>query len=231
MEKLLRTLVYLVKIFSRKTGEALEARFELPILEQKIVDSKMAAADVLKSIAIQGAEKDALVREVEDIEESIEELIGYLKEAHSKGITDLIQKTAKSIAKKRNKLTRKKAILDQLTVDLDSMEFELGKMNENIEKVDTEATVVKTRAALDDAQDKIDNVFDGAGTSLKGAAGTLASIKERQQKKADVRKNLQRLEKEGTDSELLDEMQSAGIKTSDEISVDDILAELNLDDK
>jgi len=226
MEKLLRTLVALVKFFSRRTGEWLEAYFELPLIEQKIADSKVAMSNAAVDLATANAEKDALEDEIEEIQESIDEFFELARQAEEKGQTDLVNDTAAMIAKRTNKLERKKAILADLDDEITQLESELSEQKEKIEQVETETILVKTRESVTQAQEKMENAFDGASSSVAGVVDSLNAIKKRQQKKASERKHLKRLQKSGSDEELRAKFEEAGIRTSDDVTSEDILAKI-----
>ncbi len=222
----LRILVKLVKFFNNKAADALEAYFQLPLLEQNNIEVRDSLAEAKVELAVLMTERDAVEREVKALNNNISETFGYLKAAKEANNEELKERTAASVAKLRNELKPKQQLLDHLNTQVEKLGGDIQEMQSNADNVENETKVVKATAAVQEVQDKIHGKFNSSKTAVQSSAEMLKKIKDRQQKTADMRANMEALGKAGTDEELEEMLEAAGLKKSDQITADDVLAEL-----
>lgn len=224
--KLWQILVKLVAFFNRRAAEELEARFQLPLLQQNNAEAKQALAEATKQLAVLMTERDAIAREVESYERRVTENLGYARSAKEQGNTELMNKAAQLVADIRNKMAAKQGVLSELNQQIDQLNADIVKMKADADKVETATQVVAAKAKVQVVQDKLHGKAGEANNAVTSSANMLAQIQDRQQRTDDLRKNARALSQAGTEDELHAALEAAGIKKSDQVSAADVLAGL-----
>jgi len=228
VSKLFKGLLDLARNTFREAEENFVDANAISLLEVRVRDAKLNIAEAKEPLAGLMADKKAAERRAEDIQESIDQNTGYLKQAIAKKKNKLKTRLAETIAKLRNKLTAEESLIRDYSNSIDELQATINQMEEGVQEIEKEISNIKAVQAVQDAQNTLDNNFSEAEDSVTSAASMLNRIKDKQQRHTDMREAAIEMRGDSQDGDMLEELRKAGIMPENDgkVSAEDILAEL-----
>ncbi len=221
MTQLLILLAKIIKIVFREAGERLEAKLRIPLLNQEITDSKKALNEAKNELSRYMSQRDALKRKVQSKESEIARNLQCIRKLMDDGNRDKAENLAPKVAAQKNDLKPQQKRLSTMDSNVEKLEAKVKEKQKTLKILEDGLEAVKATAKVQ----SLETMVDGKLGEASRAAELLKEAQDDQQEFEDSRKNRESLDQDQGE-ELTQELIEAGLIESDEVSGEDILAEL-----
>ncbi len=208
-----------------EAAEAVADNQSIRILEQEMRDAENELRRSEEALTTIIAKQKLAERKVNDLSGSIEEHMGYARQALNKDDEDLAREIASKIADLQGQKDTEEQFLSQFTNSSAQIRKSIADAKLNMRHMKQRIDTVKATASVQNAQAAVASRHLGANSKMKTAVSSLERIQERQgQRQAEI-EAAQELASDESGDNLKARMAAAGIGKTTK-SADDILASL-----
>jgi phage shock protein A len=220
-----------MKLFTALRGginEAAEAAADsqgVRIFEQEIRDAEAELRKSEESLTTIIAKQKLAQQKVDALSASINEHMGYAKQALDKGDEALATEVAEKIAEFQEQQATEEQFLEQFSASSTKLRKSIGEAKLNLRRMKQQLDTVKATDSVQKAQTAVASRHLGANSKMKTAAESLERIQQKQSQRQAELEAAQELAADESGDSLKEKLAAAGIgKTSS--SAADILASI-----
>jgi phage shock protein A len=220
-----------MKLFTALRGginEAAEAAADsqgVRIFEQEIRDAEAELRKSEESLTTIIAKQKLSQQKVDALTASIDEHMGYAKQALDKGDEALATEVAEKIAEFQEQQATEEQFLEQFSASSTKLRKSISEAKLNLRRMKQQLDTVKATDSVQKAQTAVASRHLGANSKMKTAAESLERIQQKQSQRQPELEAAQELAAEESGDGLKEKLAAAGIgKTS--TSAADILASI-----
>lgn len=220
-----------MKLFTALKGgfnEAAEAAADsqgVRIFEQEIREAEAELRKSEESLTTIIAKQKLAQRKVDALSASIDEHMGYAKQALDKGDEGLATEVAEKIAEFQDQQATERQFLDQFSTSSTKLRKSISEAKVNLRRMKQQLDTVKATDSVQKAQTAVASRHLGANSKMKTAAESLERIQQKQTQRQAELEAAQELASDESGDGLKAKLAAAGIgKTS--TSAADILASI-----
>jgi phage shock protein A len=220
-----------MKLFTALKGginEAAEAAADgqgIRIFEQEIREAQTELRKSEESLTTIIAKQKLAQQKVDALSTSIDEHMGYAKQALDKGDEVLATEVAEKIAEFQDQQATERQFLDQFAASASKLRKSISEAKVNLRRMKQQLDTVKATDSVQKAQTAVASRHLGANSKMKTAAESLERIQQKQTQRQAELEAAQELATDESGDGLKAKLAAAGIgKTSS--SAADILASI-----